>query len=258
MFKNIENLNIQNIHKGTASKTHSTVVNRKSNSFILRTSGSIYFNFYDKTFTVNTGDIVFLPKGSSFEWSTAPDTQCDYVAIRFEGDLTDASPSFYPFGDFQNYDEFVNILPDLWKFGGKADHYRCYSVFYNMLAYLENLENISYASKKKTEIIAPAISYLRTHIYDQDLKIEILPKLCGVSGTYFRKLFQLNYSQSPQSYVLDKRLSHARTIIDTGDYSTITSIAAAIGYNDPLYFSRAFSKRYGVSPSEYAKNLKYN
>ena len=91
-------------------------------------------------------------------------------------------------------------------------------------------------------------------IYDCDLKAEILPQLCGISGTYFRKIFQANYSVTPQKYILSKRLAHAKNIIDNGDYDTISEIAASVGYSDPLYFSRAFKKKYGISPSQYSKD----
>ncbi len=253
MFKNIENLKIISVNKGTAKRT-SVTVNRKNNSFILRTSGHVRYAFADYFIESHPGEIVFLPKGASYEFTSLSETPCEYVSIQFEADLTDAVPALYPFESFQEADVFKNTLPDLWKFGSGAEHYKCYSVFYSLLAYIENLKNLTYADKKHFSIIAPAVSYLKKHLYDCDLKIETLPQLCGVSGTYFRKLFRTRYAASPQSYILGKRLSHAKTIIDSGDFDTISEIAASVGYTDPLYFSRAFKKKYGVSPTQYVKN----
>jgi len=34
----------------------------------------------------------------------------------------------------------------------------------------------------------------------------------------------------------------------------ITEIAYAVGFNDPKYFTRCFTKMYGVSPSAYSGN----
>lgn len=154
---------------------------------------------------------------------------------------------------FQNIEEFTGNLTDLWKFGGRYEHYKCYSFFYELLSHIENLKNRTYADKKKSDIISPAVSYLKSHIYDCNLKTDILSELCGISGAYFRKIFQANYGTNPQNYILSMRLSHAKTIIENGDYSSISEIAASVGYNDPLYFSRAFKKLYGVSPSQYSK-----
>ena len=121
------------------------------------------------------------------------------------------------------------------------------------MAYAEHQKNVNYADKKKTNIIAPAVSYLKKHIYDCNLKIETLISLCGISGTYFQNIFQENYGVSPQKYILGKRLSHAKAIMDSGDFDTVSEIAASVGYSDPLYFSRAFKKRYGLSPMGYVK-----
>ena len=251
MFRNIENLKITNVYKGVTQRGAS-VSCRKSNSFILRVSGKVRYNFSEYSIVVSQGEIIFLPIGSSYFYETLEEN-CEYISVSFDGDITDAAPSAYPFESFWDSSEFINNMYDLWKFGGQSEHYRCYSVFYNLLSYLQFLENQTYMDKNKLNLISPAISYLRNHIYDCSLKVETLCQLCGISGAYFRKLFQSKYGVSPQKYILTKRLSHAKSIIDNGDYRSFTEVAANVGYSDSLYFSRAFKKKYGVSPSQYAK-----
>lgn len=252
MFKNIENLKIESIYKGT-SIIRSSVNNRKDHCFIFRTSGCVRYTFSDKTIDVHQGEIIFLPHGSSYDRVNLTDSPCEYISIRFSADLAEAVPSSYPLDGFHESDEFMNNLQDLWKFGGQPEHYRCYSIFFNLLAYLESLKAQIYMDKNKLSIISPAVSYLKTHIYDCNLRAETLHQICGISGTYFRKIFQSNYAVSPQKYILGKRLSHAKTIIENGDFDTVSEVAISVGYSDPLYFSRAFKKKYGVSPSQYAK-----
>lgn len=252
MFESIENIRIDEIHRGS-SKTRSTVVNRKFNSFILRLTGAVRYTFPECAIELHPGEMVFLPQGSSYEFLSLTGSPCEYVAIRFYADIVGNNPFSLPFTGFPEIDEFSLQLPELWKFGGKAEHYKCYSIFYNLLSYFEFLEKQSYMNTSKSQIISPAISYLKEHIYDCNLSSANLHRLCGISGTYFRKIFQANYSVSPQKYIMSKRLSHAKTIIDSGDYNSITEVASAVGYEDPLYFSRAFKKKYGVSPTIYAK-----
>ena len=252
MFKNIENVKILDIAKGV-SKQRSSVTNKKSHSFVLRTSGTMLYKFRNTSIEVHPGSIVFVPRGSDYEFATLSDEPCEYISLRFDADVTDAVPSVYPFDGFQDAEVFTNTLAELWRFGDRADHYKCYSVFYNLLVYIESLEKQAYMDKRKNSIILPGIEYLKEHIYDCDLKIETLHRICGISGTYFRQIFQANYMVSPQVYILGKRLSHARAIIDSGDFDSISEVAASVGYNDALYFSRAFRRKYGVSPSGYAK-----
>lgn len=252
MFTNIENLKIEDIYRGFSRK-QATITCRKSTSLILRLSGCIHYDFKDFTLETHPGEIIFLPFGSTYNYRSATGEPCEYVSIRFSGDISGAAPSVHSINNFHDAEELVNSLTELWKFGGQAEHYKCYSVFYSLLSYLENLEKLSYIDKKKFNIISPAVLYLKKHIYDCDLKIETLNQLCGISGTYFNKIFSSNYSMSPQKYIAGKRLLHAKNLIDSGDFDTISEVALSVGYNDPLYFSRAFKKKYGVSPSKYAK-----
>lgn len=252
MIKNIENLKIENIYKGT-SKRFGTVASRTYNSFVFRVSGSVRYTFSEKSIEATQGEILFLPKGCSYNYICVPDTPCEYIIINFEADFENAVPFSASLDSFQDADEFTNNLPDLWRFGGQAEHYRCYSVIYSLLAYLENLENLTYIDKKKADIISPAISYLKKHLYDCELRIETLVSLCGISDTYFQQIFKSNYGTTPQKYILAKRLSHAKAVIDSGDFDTISQVASSVGYSDPLYFSRAFKKKYGMSPAQYVK-----
>ncbi len=251
MFSNIENLKIKDITKGV-TKNHVTVTCRKSSGFTFRIAGTSRYIFSDKTFDVGPGELIFLPQGSCYEIVTPSDVRSEHIAIRFSADLYDAKPALYSFKNFPEAEELINNAPDEWKFGSKYERYKCYALFYSILAYIEQLENQAYAHKKKFSVIAPAIDYLKTHLYDCDLKIETLYKLCGVSGTYFRQIFQSTYSMSPQKYILAKRLSHAKSIIVSGNFDMVSEIALSVGYKDALYFSRAFKKKYGISPSEFA------
>ena len=47
----------------------------------------------------------------------------------------------------------------------------------------------------------------------------------------------------------------AKTIIESGEYSTLNEVAYSVGYDDPLYVSRLFKKHFGISPAQYRKNL---
>lgn len=87
-------------------------------------------------------------------------------------------------------------------------------------------------------------------MYDCSLNIHKLHNLCDISDTYFRQIFVLKFGTTPQKYITSRRLSHAKSIIDSGDFHTISEVAASVGFSDPLYFSKVFKKMYGVSPSD--------
>jgi len=154
----------------------------------------------------------------------------------------------YDFTNFPEAEYICNHLPDMWKFGSKAEKYQIYSHFYGILSHISNIEHMDYSGRKKYKIIEPAVNYLKSHIYDSNLKADKLHLMCGISNTYLRSMFASNFVMRCQKYIVHRRISHAKSIIDSGEFDTIAEIAASVGYNDPLYFSRAFRKKYGASP----------
>ena len=248
MTDNIENLKIiSSIHK--SSRTYAKIENRPTNSFVIRTKGMCTYNFGDREITVNEGEMIFLPKGITYEYTSTPENKSFYTNINFLGEIGLKKPKSYSLDGFYRVDYISNNFADLWKFGLAPDKYKCLSLFYDLVSFVLNIENIEYSHKKKFEVIEPAVAYLKEHIYDCELKADKLHRVCGVSDTYFRRIFISRFGMSPQEYIISKRLIHAKSIIDSGDYDTIRGVAVSVGYNDPLYFGKAFKKMYGYSPS---------
>jgi len=47
-------------------------------------------------------------------------------------------------------------------------------------------------------------------------------------------------------------MANAQSLLESTEYN-ISEIAEAVGYDNPLYFSRLFHKHIGVSPTVYRK-----
>lgn len=75
---------------------------------------------------------------------------------------------------------------------------------------------------------------------------------------YVRKLFKKETGLTPLEYLTRERMELAANILRSGvtnRYSkyTVSQVAEACGYSEPLYFSRVFKKYFGTPPSEYNK-----
>ncbi len=249
MFENIENLSLLSPYQGI-SKANSKIQTRKNHIFVFRTSGAVAYTFSNKTIVQNEGELLFIPQGISYELSTISEEESSYTSISFYADLKDPNPTLYTLEGFPDAEYICNHFANLWKFGNQSEKYKCISLFYSLLSYISNIESLHYLDSKKFEKIEPAVTYLKAHIYDCSLKADNLHVLCGISDTYFRKIFFSKFGISPRKYIVSKRISHAKSIIDSGNFSSINEVASAVGYNDPLYFSRAFKSKYGTSPSD--------
>lgn len=75
------------------------------------------------------------------------------------------------------------------------------------------------------------------------------------NNDYIRKLFKRELGVTPNQYLIDKRLQTSADLLNSlsRDSNNISSIAIICGFKDPLYFSRMFKKKYGISPTDYAR-----
>ncbi len=248
MFDTIENFKIiSSLHR--VNRPCNKIENRATHAFMIRTCGSILYDFEDRSILAKEGEMMFIPKGSCYSYRVLSDTAM-FTSINFQADITEPRPTLFTLENFYEAEYIATSFADLWNFGTNTDKFKCYSLFFNLLSYLSSVENADYPEKRKFKQIDPAINYLKEHIYDFTLKTERLHRLCGISDTYFRKIFISRFGMTPQDYIISRRLSHAKSILDSGDFNTVREVALSVGYGDPLYFSKVFKKIYGISPSD--------
>ncbi len=75
------------------------------------------------------------------------------------------------------------------------------------------------------------------------------------SESRLQKAFRDEMKQPLGRYIADRLYFTAEQQLRTTDRS-IKDISTELGYCDPFYFTRCFTQRYGVSPSEYRKRVK--
>jgi AraC-like DNA-binding protein len=87
----------------------------------------------------------------------------------------------------------------------------------------------------------------------KDISLEDVASKLGVGYHSLRKKFADQTGLSLHQYRLNQRLSRAKVLLQSHRLS-IEAVAERVGFSDPLYFSRFFKSREGVSPSEYLKH----
>ncbi len=92
-----------------------------------------------------------------------------------------------------------------------------------------------------------AVRYLDVS-YQQRDALERMTRQTPMSPSYFRKLFRAQVGLSPQAFLTRRRLQQARYLLRTAELS-VKDVADQVGYDDPLYFSRAYARFWGRPPS---------
>lgn len=92
--------------------------------------------------------------------------------------------------------------------------------------------------------------------YFSNITIDLVAQNFNFSRNYLYTLFKECYGISPQNYLLKLRIEKAKELLRGENNLSIGDIALAVGYSDPLYFSRLFHKKTGLSPTEYMSKNK--
>ncbi len=111
-----------------------------------------------------------------------------------------------------------------------------------------NETSVLRADKKKDHSsISPALRYMSEH-YSESISLDTLAKECFMNPSYFCRRFRAVTGKTAVSYLNEYRLIKAHSLLQTTDRS-ISDIACSTGFSDSNYFSRTFTRHYGVSPS---------
>lgn len=88
--------------------------------------------------------------------------------------------------------------------------------------------------------------------YSYPITIEDIASYVGISRSHLFRAFQIYLGKSPKEYLSSYRIKQACLLLKQSDLS-ITAISKSVGFENNLYFSKAFHKAKGLSPTAYAQ-----
>ena len=159
------------------------------------------------------------------------------------------------FGDPGNEIQFVRNAGELeplfqkllttWESG---DYSRSMGLLYQIFDELKRKEK----DPSVPVVIAPGVELLKKKFKDPQFSVAELAATCFVSEVYFRRVYRAHFGESPFQTVLNLRFDYACSRLRSG-YYTQKQVAELSGFSEVNYFRTAFTKRYGLTPSAYAK-----
>jgi AraC-like DNA-binding protein len=94
-----------------------------------------------------------------------------------------------------------------------------------------------------------AMKYLEARV-DGNIQVSELASIVQMSPSHLSALFRRATGGGPGAFHTSLKMARARSMLDTTTMS-VTEVANAVGYPDPLYFSRHFRRVHGVNPTTY-------
>lgn len=223
--------------------------NRPLHGLVLNDSEVVRNYCFDNGYVMRTegNSLFYLPKGSSYHVEQIQNGGC--YAINFSADISDDPFCVTP----RNVDSLLRnfkTATESWKSKDSLRVALAMRALYDAVCKAQTEIHRQYVPKTQRLVIEPAVDVMNRQFTDNDLSVSYLARLCGVSDVYFRRLFLNLFGVSPKEYLIQKRIDYAKILLKSGNFS-IADIATLCGYTEPCHFSREFTKRVGIPPSQY-------
>lgn len=102
-----------------------------------------------------------------------------------------------------------------------------------------------------SSLLANAVFLIRSNFHHEYFHTEQLCQMLGVSRSTLYRAFQSELNISPGEFLSNFRIHQACRLLELGN--SVKTAAVSCGFSDAFYFSRAFHRRMGVSPSDYRR-----
>ncbi len=109
------------------------------------------------------------------------------------------------------------------------------------------------SSKIASENIArlnTAIEFIEDNL-DSKLTLEVIAKKAYFSPFHFHRLFSIVIKETPNNFIIRKRIEKAASYLLHQKDKTITEISDSVGFSSISSFSKSFKKFYGISPNQF-------
>ena len=101
--------------------------------------------------------------------------------------------------------------------------------------------------------ISNARHYIDEHLAE-DISVSSIAESLYITPNYFSRLFKRITGEGCNEYIVRKRIEKAKSLLETTSIKT-GKIAMMVGYRDTNYFSLAFKKHTGKSPTKYREEM---
>ena len=111
-----------------------------------------------------------------------------------------------------------------------------------------------FASLRSDHLRGEIDNYILRHLHE-DIRLPDMARKLGRSTSTISQFLRRNYDTNFSDLVIEARLSRAESFWKDHPDAMVADAALAAGFKDQFYFSRVFSKRRGISPARFRRQL---
>jgi len=239
---------VQWIHLSESWKTEG--VTSSFTRVYMITDGQGYLRYNGKEITMVPGHVYVIPAGLSLAYGCVGFLEKLYchisVPLLNNLDLFTGINQVFEFEDKENIDMLMSC--------GEGDTaikvLKLKTYLYNLLCRcLEQSEEIEL--RKYSEYISDVLKYIEDNL-SANLTVDKIAEALFTSPAKLRKKFIEETGTTIGKYI-DERIMFVAELEVRARNKSIKEISDSLGFCDQFYFSRCYSKKYGISPLKYRK-----
>lgn len=217
---------------------------------ILLITGRIHYHLGERDITLTQGDALLVPAWSVRRWSLDPGGRCRMAWCEFivrpprPGGMPAVLATFAPEVDVESIRRIGKAITaqDFLLAEGELK-----ALLSRMLTGGTIVATpIGTRAASAEAAIEAALGWLHHH-YAEAISLDELAQKAGLSPRQFRQQFMTLVGTAPRQYITALRMHEARFRLRSTDQS-VKQVALAVGYTDPLYFSRHYRQYWGHAP----------
>lgn len=133
-----------------------------------------------------------------------------------------------------------------------GNHYASAQLYDFLIEYRKIADNrLSSFYTAQSVALADVLQYIEEH-YPEQIKLNELAKIAGVSEQHLCRLFKKNFQLRPMEYLAQVRVQHAKDLLVYSN-KTIGEISDETGFQNGSYFSVVFKRYENMTPGEYRR-----
>ncbi|MGN1100683.1 MAG: helix-turn-helix domain-containing protein [Huintestinicola sp.] len=228
-------------------------------------SGKGFYNTPDGSFALYPGDIFLIRPFTEIEYFPDQDDPWEYRWVNFTGadaeiilsrtDFTPGCPVMSGCGeDILPFMEMITDNPGQELYNTLELTGTLYRLLSVLVKRSGNKNPTSKRSEERHKCLRAALDYIAAN-YPLPISVDDIAAAAAVSRSTLFRLFRTELGAAPSDYLIEYRIEQAKKLLSETDIS-VTAAARSAGYENNLYFSRAFRKATGMSPTEYRNRKK--
>ena len=116
----------------------------------------------------------------------------------------------------------------------------------------QNVKEIEMESPDE-KLMQRVMKVINENMDNPDLNAEFIADKVGISRVHLYRKLKMITNQPTRDFIRNQRLAQAAQMLEKKRYN-ITELSEILGFNTPAYFSSAFKKLYGMTPTEYMES----